>query len=101
MLTAISKHVKDVSVLRRLLFAISHLPHNLPDVWKVAYEFATKGMEDKISDSRTVELIIKNLQKIDVSAFQDDKSLFLELIAIPSCRSCSVERQTPNRKPKS
>jgi len=90
MLTAISKHIKDVSVLRRLLFAMSQLPNDLPDVWKVALEFATKGMEDKISDPKTTQLILKNLEKMDFAAFQDDKALFFELIATPQCNALGV-----------
>ena len=90
MLAAISKHIKDVSVLRRLLFAVSQLPHDLPDLWKVALEFATKGKEDKIGDSKTTQLILKNLEKMDFDAFQDDKTLFFELIATPSCKPLGV-----------
>ena len=90
MLTTISKHIKDVSVLRRLLFAVSQLPHDLPDLWKVALEFATKGKEDKVYDSKTTQLILKNLEKIDFAAFQDDKTLFFELIATPSCKALGV-----------
>lgn len=90
MLTALSKHVKDVSVLRRLLFAISQLPHDLPDLWKVALEFATRGMDDKIENSTTIQLILKNLQKMDPTAFQDDKTLFFELIATPSSKALGV-----------
>lgn len=83
MLSAISKHVKDVSVLRRLLFALSQLPSDLPDVWKVAVEFATKGKEGCVTDSESTRLMLKNLEEIDISAFQDDKSLFFELLATP------------------
>jgi len=86
MLPAISKHVKDVSVLRRLLFALSQLPNDLPDVWKLAVEFATKGKEGSIEDSESTKLMLKNLEEIDISAFLDDKSLFFELLATPfSC----------------
>ena len=90
MLSALSKHIKDVSVLRRLLFAMSQLPHDLPNVWTLALEFATNGMEDKILDPKTTELILKNLEKMDLAAFQDDKTLFLELIATPSCKALGV-----------
>ena len=43
MFAAIVKHVKNVSILRRLIFALSQLPEELPDVWNYAIEFATMG----------------------------------------------------------
>ena len=42
MLAAVSKQIKDVLVLRRLLFAVSQLPDELPDAWGLAIEFATR-----------------------------------------------------------
>lgn len=47
MLGAISKYISDVSVLRRLLFAVVHLPKDLPNFWGVAVEFATKEKESR------------------------------------------------------
>jgi hypothetical protein len=45
MLGTVSKYIKDVSVLRRLLFAVVHLPSDLPNLWGVAVEFVTKDQE--------------------------------------------------------
>ena len=45
MLQAISKYIQDVSILRRLLFAVAHLPSDFPNLWGVAVEFATEGKE--------------------------------------------------------
>ena len=73
MLTAFSKHIKDVSVLRRLLFVVSQLPHDLPDLWKVALEFLLKG--------RKIRFVIQK---------PPDKTLFFELIATPSCKTLGV-----------
>ena len=41
MLAAVSKHIKDASILRRLLVAVSQLPDEIPDLWRLATEFAT------------------------------------------------------------
>ena len=38
MLSPISKYVKNVSVLRRLLFTAVNLPSDLPDLWEVAVD---------------------------------------------------------------
>lgn len=86
MLAAIFKQVKDVSVLRRLLFALSHLPNDLPDVWK----FATKGKEGSFTDPESTKLMLKNLEEIDISAYLDDKRLFFELLATPSNKPLGV-----------
>ena len=77
MMTAISKHIKDESVLRRLLFAVSQLAHYLPDLWKITLKFATEGKEDKICDSKTTQLILKNLEKIDLLPFKMIRPCFL------------------------
>lgn len=47
MLGTISKYIKDVSVVRRLLFAVMNLPKDLPNLWGVAVEFATQGQESR------------------------------------------------------
>lgn len=90
MLAAISKQVKDVSVLRRLLFALSQLPNDLPDVWKLAVEFATKYKEGCVMDSERTKLMLKNLEEIDISTYSDDRSLFFELLATPSSKPLGV-----------
>ena len=90
MLAAVSKQVKDVSVLRRLLFALSQLSNDLPDVWKLAMEFATKDKEGSIMDSERTRLMLKNLEEIDISAYSDDRSLFFELLATPSSKPLGV-----------
>ena len=47
LLGTISKYVKNVSVARRLLFAVTNLPKDLPNLWGVAVEFATLGTRDQ------------------------------------------------------
>ena len=47
MLGTISKYIKNVSVVRRLLFAVMNLPKDLPNLWGVAAEFATWGQETR------------------------------------------------------
>ena len=43
MLGVLAKHIQDVSVLRRLLFAVVFLSPDLPMFWGVVLEFATAG----------------------------------------------------------
>ena len=59
----VSKYIKDVSVLRRILFAASVLPPQLPQFWGggggggVVVEFATLGIVSAVSDSRASKSI--------------------------------------------
>ena len=57
MLEVISKYIKDISVLRRILFAASFLPPQLPQFWGVVLEFATVGKASAVSDTRASESI--------------------------------------------
>ena len=95
MLAAVSKHIKDVSILRRLLFAVSQLPDELPDVWRLAVEFATRHKKGSIKDEATVKLIMENLEEIDPMAFKSDNNLFLELLSSPMDNPLGVALISP------
>ena len=43
MLGVLAKYIQDVSVIRRLLFAVVFLTPDLPMYWGVVIEFATAG----------------------------------------------------------
>lgn len=90
MLRVVSKHLKEVSTLRRLLFAVANLPDDLPNVWKVAFEFAIKDTtrEDDITAERS-QLLMENLQEFDAAAFATDRKLLQDL----------MEFQIPKYKP--
>lgn len=81
MLSIVAHHLKDVSVLRRLLFAASHLPREVPNFWGYAVEFATAGKVDRNSiDTDTAAALIENIQSFDGRAFETDESLIRQLI---------------------
>lgn len=81
MLGVVANHLKDVSVLRRLLFAPTHLPCELPNLWGVAVEFATAGKVERNSvDPGTVAALVENIQSFDEQAFATDESLLRQLI---------------------
>ena len=73
MLATISKYIKDVSVLRRLLFAVTFLPSQLPDFWSVAIQFATCGSINSLS-------LMQNLHELNEEAFVTDKHLHKEIV---------------------
>lgn len=81
MLEALSKYVSDVSVLRRLLFAVVHLPQDLPNFWGVAVEFATCGKESRnMISSQQAQLFIENMRSLDNTAFSSDNQLLLNML---------------------
>lgn len=83
MLSTFSKYTEDVSVLRRLLFAVAQLPSDLPNLWELAVEFV---MKDKCSSSINAEIarvLAENLQELDSLAFESDQKLFCELLQFP------------------
>ena len=81
MLQAISKYTQDVSILRRLLFAVAPPPSDFPNLWEVAVEFATQGKQT--GHKLTVEnakLLMENIQELDTLAFCTHRHLLEELI---------------------
>ena len=83
MLGLISKYIKDTSVLRRLLFAIVHLPEDLPNYWRVVLEFATKGQErEPAMTSDQAQMLVQNMQELDAMAFATDRMLLQDLMQL-------------------
>ena len=81
MLEALAKQLKDVWVLRRLLFAVSTLPCDLPNFWDIAVEFATKGHLKENIDAKTARALMENVETFDKTAFSKDEALLGELVS--------------------
>jgi len=81
MLRMVAAKLKDVSTLRRLLFATVHIPRDLPNFWGVVVEFATFGEVDR---SRLGEdearMLVENMEEFESRAFATDKVLLQELV---------------------
>ena len=104
MLGVAAKYVKDTSVLRRLLFAAATLPSDLPDLWGVVVEFATRGKESRSAiTTDQAKVFVENLHELDAAVFASDRQLFQDLVAfqtnkckplgvvlISSCEHCLV-----------
>ena len=90
MLGVLAKYIKDVSVVRRLLFAVVFLNPDLPMYWEVVIEFATAGKVSKLSVTPDqVRALIKNIETLDATAFQTDDALQKEMIF------CSMSGKKP------
>ena len=83
MLSVLAKHIKDVSVLRRLLFAAVFLSPELPAFWAVVLEFATQGEISKCSVTpEQIQTLTENIQVLNASAFKPDCELQKELVSM-------------------
>lgn len=72
--------VKDVSVLRRMLFATSFLPRDVPHYWEIIACFACRGSSTSLSGDK-VKLLMDNLQYLNSQAFTTDDKLMKELVS--------------------
>ena len=88
MLKSVSPQIRKVSVLRRLIFAIVSLPDDLPNVWTIVVQFATKNEDCSIS-ANEIRVLMENIQEVDSAAFTTDSELLQELMKF----------QIPKQKP--
>jgi len=80
MLGVLAKYFKDVSVLRRLLFAAVFLSPELPMFWEVVVEFATGGKVSKASVTPDqVRAMVENLQALCNAVRLDTRRLLVHL----------------------
>lgn len=78
MLRVASQHLKEVGVLKRLIFAVATLPNDLPNLWEVAAKFASN--DRSCIDAEQAKLLIDNLHEFDAGAFATDESLLQDLL---------------------
>lgn len=101
MLGIVVKYIKEVSVLRKLLFAISFLPEDLPNRWDIAIQFAYSGQAATKISPEHAKALSENIQLLDAHAFSSDELLRRELMTFPkekplgiilisSCNTCIV-----------
>ena len=83
MLSVAAKFFREVSEVRRLLFALMHLPEDFPERWDVALDFATSGKSSNITTEQ-VKTLSENLLELDRQAFRTDLDLATEIIQQPS-----------------
>ena len=81
----VAVQIKDVAVLRRMLFATSTLPTELPNYWDTVASFGCLGCSSdqpkKTPDSAQVAM--ENLKVLDANAFCTDADLSKELVMMP------------------
>lgn len=75
----LASRIQDVSVIRRMLFAVSFLPRDYPHYWDTVTQFSFKGT--KQLDSAEVQLLMENIQFLQSNAFAEDKNLTQEIVS--------------------
>lgn len=90
MLGLFAKYFSDVSVLRKLLFALVHLPDDLPDRWVIALGFAAEGRSVKPINAEQVRVLSENLKELDSKAFATDRALTTEILQYPKDKPLGV-----------
>ena len=91
MLGLVAKYISDVSVLRRLLFALVHSPDDMPNRWVLALEFATNGKSASVNvTADQVRVLSENLHELDARAFATDSMLTTEILQYPASKPLGV-----------
>lgn len=101
----VAGNVIRTTTLRKILFAVHHLPEDMPNYWKTIKEFAKVGM--KISELQTT---IENMEFFSGAAFSTDEELLQEIcrdsvgvvLILPAkkCGICDVKLTTRADRPR-
>ena len=77
---AASKHIKDISALRRMLFAATYLSDDLPNYWQMLVEFGTLKKDSESIKIDDTKILFQNMKELDNYAFAKDEELFSEFM---------------------
>jgi len=70
--------LRDLSILRRVIFAAVHLPKELPEYWETFSAFLFQG-KDKEIELDQLRIAVENLKLLNENAFSTDKELMREI----------------------
>lgn len=81
----VAVQIKDVAVLRRMLFATSTLPTELPNYWDTVASFGCLGCSSNLPKITpdSAQVAMENLKVLDANAFCTDADLNKELVMMP------------------
>lgn len=78
---AVLKEVRDVSILKRLLFATAYIPKEMPGYWEVVARFGCPITVEGFSLSpESARVTMESLEFLDINAFCMEPDLVRELI---------------------
>lgn len=70
--------LRDLRILRRLLFGVAYLPKDLPNYWSVLSTFITQGTAIESLSLTVLRTAVENLQFLNEKAFVTDNQLAKE-----------------------
>lgn len=76
----LSEVIKDVSVLRKMLFAVANIPNDHPKLWEAVVLFGVgqTSQRNKITPEQA-RVLFQNVWELNQEAFKSDESLLIEL----------------------
>ena len=89
MLQEASKVTLEVSVLRRLLFAVVNVPEGTPSLWETICAFAFNHSVQQFFPL-DVQLLLDNIEFLDTEAFSTDAVLMKELHSVRGQNNCPL-----------
>lgn len=88
MFSLVSQTIKDVSVLRRLQFAATIYPKDLPRRWEKLASFSVKHKPERnCLTPELAQVVVENLEVVDGGAFSSDAELTYEIAAMKNTGS--------------
>lgn len=77
------KEIQDPKTVRRLLFAVSYLPEDIPQYWAILSDFVCKDLSKPLSAS-DLQTAVDNLKFLyEVAGFASDIELATEIQSLP------------------
>ena len=104
------KNPSNITVIRRILFAVAHLPEDMPNIWQTLKSFSKAELP--VSE---LKVAVENLQYLNKAAFSTDKQLLSELCSSQAstepigvilvsnkkkCRACGANLVTRSDRPR-
>ena len=72
--------IADLGILRRIVFASTYLPKDLPEYWSIITSFAKAGVACTSEiNQEIVKTMVQNLQLLNPKEFSTDKEMMNEL----------------------
>ena len=72
--------LRDIGILRRLVFAVVFLPKDLPHYWPIVTQFLSNESEKaKLLSPESVRVAVENLEVLNSAAFVTDQELVNEM----------------------
>lgn len=95
----------NINKLRRILFAVSHLPQEMPNYWQTIKDFSQAELS--VSELQTA---VQNLEYLNIAAFATDKQLLGDICkdsvgvvlisARQKCGTCEAKLNTRADRPR-